>query len=107
MQRIQLLSNVLMLAITAFVTIGSLYISLEAASQQGVDLDAPDSTMPSDLVTGITAQSNGGAALGDNLLRADRSHDVILDGTASFSGHLVPANESLGTTVGQFTVGIV
>ena len=107
MQRIQLLSNVLMLAITAFVTIGSLYISLEAASQQGVDLDAPDSTMPSDLVTGITAQSNGGAALGDNLLRADRSHDVILDGTGSFSGHLVPANESLGTTVGQFTVGIV
>jgi hypothetical protein len=71
MQRIQLLFNVLVLAITAFVTIGSLYISVEAASQQGVDLDAPDSTMPSDLVTGVTAetaQSNGDAAMSESFV---------------------------------------
>lgn len=31
-----------MFGITAFVTVGTLYISVQAASQQGTDLDAQD-----------------------------------------------------------------
>lgn len=110
MQRSQLLSNILMLSITAFVTIGTLYISVQAASQQEADLDAPAVTTPSSVVNEIAAETTPQerpAELDQRLIRADRSHDVFLDATGSFSGHLIPANESFGTTAGQFTVGIV
>ncbi len=110
MKRVQLFYNTLVFGITAFVTVGTLYISVQAASQQGTDLDAqdPNTTNESTATTTVeTTPKESNAPLAPSLIRADRTHDVILDASGSFSGHLVPAAESVGTSAGQFTVGVL
>lgn len=110
MQKIQLLPNVLMLTIAALATIGGWFISLEAASQQELNLHAPVSTTLSDSIAGMTteaSQGNGVALLDRSLIHTGRSHDVILDAVGSFSGHLVVATEVLGTKTEKFAVGIL
>ncbi len=110
MKRIQLFCNVLMLGMTAFVTVGTLYISVQASSQQGTDIDAGAADITGESTATTTMEETpeeGHAPLAASLIRSDRNHDVILDATGTFSGHLVPAAESVGTSAGQFTVGLL